>query len=180
MKVMKKAGRPVIAYELGTDSPQITELIAQGKVRRLDGDTYEVFSLEAVNGGGEIARAGDFIKLDTSGAPYPVGRDFFLANHKHLSGSTYEQIPRELSAWTTSEPVTPEIAFLMERKGLVLDPADPRRYFTAPLWGTLESAASDAVIVLYSVTRNMDGEITDISFNFVARREFDDTYIVLS
>lgn len=62
---------------------------------------------------------------------------------------------------------------------LLINEEDPDRYFSAQLWGTTLSAAKDAVIVFYSVTRDPDGKILEISFNFVARSEFDKTYDII-
>ena len=41
------------------------------------------------------------------------------------------------------------------------------------------SAAQDATLIFYSVDRDADGTITDISFNFVAKPEFDARYTLL-
>lgn len=41
------------------------------------------------------------------------------------------------------------------------------------------SAASDATLVFYSVDRDESGAITDISFNFVAKPEFEASYTVI-
>lgn len=175
-KAIKSKGRIVQAYRLGSGSPVEKQLIAQGKLRPLPGNRYEVFSYEAVNGSGEIAQAGDYIKVDDRGFPYPNLRDFFLANHRRLQGDLYEQIPKSLEAWTAEDGMCPEIAFLVEAKGLVIDESDPARYYTAPLFGTLESAARDAVIVFYAIRRDDAGRITDADFNFVDREAFEQTY----
>ena len=70
------------------------------------------------------------------------------------------------------------IRFLKEHKGLVICPEDPDRYFTAPLWGTLESAGANAVIVFYRVERDVNGSILDVDFNFVAHVEFEKSYCI--
>lgn len=72
-----------------------------------------------------------------------------------------------------------EIQFLIQEKGLEINKDDFQNFFSAPLWGTKESAAGDAVIVFYSITRNAEGYITDADFNFVCRSEFNKTYTVL-
>ena len=77
------------------------------------------------------------------------------------------------------EPMCEEILFLMKEKGLVIKPDDYDHYFTAPLFGTVESAARNAVIVFYSISRNDSGCISDIDFNFVARDEFGRTYSII-
>lgn len=175
-KAIKQKGRMVQAYRLGSGCPVEKELIAQGKLRPLPGDGWELFSYESVNGSGERAQTGDYFKVDDRGFPYPNLRDFFLANHRHLQGDWYEQIPKPLEAWTAEDGMCPEIAFLVENKGLVIDETDPARTYTAPLFGTLESAARDAVIVFYAIRRDGAGRITDADFNFVDRRSFDQTY----
>lgn len=40
-----------------------------------------------------------------------------------------------------------EIEFLIQHKGLVINEQEEADYFVAPLWGTTETAAKDAVIV---------------------------------
>lgn len=174
-KAIKKDGKAVNAYELGTDDDLLAEYFSRGKLKKLSGDTYEVFSLEAVSGRGEIAHTGDFIKIDTGGNPYPVDRVFFWENHRHTGDTRYEQIPRELDAWDVGESMSEEVSFLIEEKGLTIS-GSAEKYFSAPLWGTVESAEKDAVIVFYSITRDAEGHITDADFNFVARGEFDKMY----
>ncbi len=178
-KAIKQKGRIVRALELGSGSATERELIAAGKLRALPGGGYEVFSFEAVNGSGEIVHAGDYVKVDGRGDPYPNLRTFFVANHRHLEGEYYEQIPKPLDIWTPEDGMCPEIAFLVANKGLVIRENDPARYYTAPLFGTLESAARDAVIVFYRILRDGSGSITDADFNFVDADEFRRTYDLL-
>jgi len=173
---IKNLGKIVSAYCLGAESETELCLIQEGKIKRIDEDTYELFSLEAVNGSGEIAHRGDYFKLSSDGYPYPNTREFFEANHRHIEGDRYEQPPKPISAWTADDEMCPEIRFLTETKGLVIDPADEQKYFTAPLWGSLLSAAKDAVVLFYSITRDADGTITDADFNFISKNEFDQTY----
>ena len=180
--VMKRHGKTVTAYRLGDNSPALAALIQEGKVIPLENDEYEIMSREAVNGGskcGEFAKAGDYVKIDSSGYPYPNSAAFFTENHRHLSGDDYEQIPRPLLAWTADVPMCPEIEFLLKEGRLQIHEDDPDRYYSAALWGTLECAAKDAVIVFYEVLKDSAGSICDISFNFVARDEFEKTYDVI-
>ena len=178
MKVIKKEGKHVCVYRLGGESPILDKLIAGGQIVKHSSGRYEVFSREAINGTGQFAREGDFIKLDSGGFPYPNDAVFFLENHRHIAGDEYEQFPKPLEAWCLPEEETDVIRFLKENKGLVICPEDPEHYFTAPLWGTLESAAADAVIVFYCVKRDENGNILDVDFNFVAREEFEKNYYV--
>ena len=178
MRVIKKEGKRVKAYRLGDGSPVLEDLERRGLLlRRADG-LWEIFSREAVNGGGQLAKTGDYVKLDGDGCPYPNDAAFFKENHRHAAGDEYEQLPKLLDAWSVEEGENDLICFLMAEKGLVLDPAHPERFFSAPLWGTLESAARDAVVVFYRVDRDGDGRVTDAEFNFVARSEFERDYLV--
>ncbi|MBQ1412657.1 MAG: hypothetical protein IIY93_05645, partial [Clostridia bacterium] len=56
---------------------------------------------------------------------------------------------------------------------------DENAYFNAVLWGAPLSAAKDAVICFYSITRDGNGVITDADFNFISRAEFEKTYDIL-
>lgn len=177
MKTAIKNLRKIVrAYRLGDESETELRLIREGLIRRSEDGTYELFSLEAVNGSGELARKGDYFKLSADGRPYPNDKDFFEANHRFLDGDRYEQLPKPLEVWCAEDGLCPEIRFLQEHKGLVIDPSDTEKRYSAPLWGTVLSAAADALIVFYSITRNGDGTITDADFNFISREEFDRTY----
>lgn len=179
---MRKARkRPVIvqAYRLGDESNVVDGLTAEGEIRLRGDGSFEVYSQEAKGTSGEIAHAGDYIKLDSSGMPYPNSAEFFEENHRHITGAFYEQRSNEVSVWMHGEPVGEEIQYLMENKGLTLHEDDPDRYFQAPLWGTGLSAAKDAVIVFYRIDRDEGGRIRDAEFNFVAGDEFAKTYELL-
>lgn len=178
-KAIKKQGKSVRAYELGTDSRQIQQWIEEGKIKKISEQEYEIFSQEAVNGTGQITYKGDFIKVDTSGMPYPNSREFFLANHKYIRDDEYEQIPKPVSIWQSQEAVVPEIEFLIKNKGFIIDKNNKEKYYTAPLWGTLLSAAEDAYVVFYVIERNEEGAIIDVDYNFVENAEFHRTYHIL-
>lgn len=177
---VKKNGILTFAYCLGVDDILLSDLFQAGLLRKRD-NLYEVFSQEALNDGngcGEIVPEGYYIKLDSAGYPYPNDPAFFVENHRHVSGNCYEQIPTPRGIWTADSPWCEEMQFLVEKKGLVIRPGDPDNYFSAPLWGTVESAASDAVVLFYSIERDDIGVIRNIDFNFVVRTEFDKTYQV--
>ncbi len=176
MQIIKKEGNRVKACRLGSDSPILKRLVDEGLLRKHPDGSYELFTRETANGTGELMQEGDYVKLDCGGNPYPNRASFFLENHRHISGDEYEQIPRPLAAWDVREPENELIRFLQAEKGLLLRPEEPERYFTAPLWGTVLSAARDAVIVFYRVERDEDGAVTDVDFSFVARQEFEDSY----
>ncbi|MDO5133637.1 MAG: hypothetical protein Q4D81_11765 [Eubacteriales bacterium] len=182
IRVIKKEGKIIHAYRLGDSSPVLDRLIAEGKIIPLKDGGFEVLSREALLGGsghGQVASRGDYIKLDTEGCPYPNSAVFFEAKHKKLDGDMYEQLPEPMDAWTAEEATCPEIEFLLAEKGLTIHPGDSSRYFSAPLWGTVESAPADAVIIFYSITHDESGNITDADFNFVVREEFEKLYNVL-
>ena len=172
--VIKNTGKMVQAWELGADSEMERKLIEEGKIVR-EGDEYELFSQESKSGSGELARTGDFFKVDKAGFPYPNARDWFLENHCHVETDTWEQLPKALLAWEATEEITPEVQFLIENKGLKLDADNPEQYFGAELWGAWLTAASDAVLIFYSVSYE-EGKVVDADFNFVARSEFEASY----
>ena len=179
VKVVKKAGVPVVACRLGDGSALEERLIESGALARRADGRYEVFSREAVNGRGEIAEAGSYIKVDGGGRPYPNAAGFFLENHEP-AGDGYVQRPRALEAWREGEPLSDEMRFLLDTGRLTIDRECPERWFSARLWGTLLSAAKDAVVVFYSVRRGPDGAIEDAQFALVAADEFRRTYDILS
>jgi len=179
-KVIKNKSKIVQAYQLGSNNAVIKELMESGKICDLGG-RYEIYSQEAVNGavGGEKAMTGDWIKVDSKGCPYPNDKEYFEANHRHIEGDTFEQLPKPLSAWDAKLEICPEVAFLVEKKGLNIDETSSDRRYIAELWGTTEVAAADAMIVLYSVSYDEAGNVTDCDWNFVERGEFDRTYSII-
>lgn len=179
-KAVKSKGKLVEAYELGGDSERVNQLITEGKIKKVSADQYAIFSQEATEEQGQIAHAGDYIKIDSANMPYPNSREFFLANHRLLQGNQYEQKPKVVQIWQiTQDEMVPEIEFLLEHKGLQLDREDKEKTYKAPLWGSVLTAAQDAYLVLYSVTRDETGTIVDVDFNFVENTEFHKTYVCL-
>ena len=59
------------------ENDMVEELTAEGEIKVKGDGSFEVFSREAKDGTGEIAHAGDYIKLDSSGKPYPNSAEFF-------------------------------------------------------------------------------------------------------
>lgn len=176
--VIKNKSKIVKAYQLGKDNSVVQELVESGKILEIGNGKYEIYSQEAVSGsfGGEIAISGDWIKIDSKGYPYPNDREYFEANHRHIEGDTYEQIPKPLQAWDEKLEICPEIIFLVEKKGLIIDKASIGRRYTAELWGTTEVAAADAMIVFYNLSYDMAGNVIDCDWNFVEKSEFEKTY----
>ena len=177
--VMKTATKQVYAWRLGEHSAIEEQLLHSGKlVHRPDG-TYEVFSYEATGAVGEVAQPGDYFKVDNTGCPYPINRESFERTHRQIGDDLFEQLAEPLQAWTSEEPISEEIDYLMKEKGLELHPETPDQFFRAPLWGTLLTAAKDAVLVFYHTNRDKSGKINDADYNFVARTEFNMTYRVV-
>lgn len=183
MRYAVKSLRKIItAYPLGEGHPMEAALIAEGAIRLLPDGTYELFSQEAVNGRGQVAHAGDYFKVDDVDGkhfPYPNDREFFLANHTHLSGDEYEQANKPLMIWQADDAVTEEVRWLVDNGRMTLKPEDPDHFFNAFLWGADLSAARDATLIFYSVDRDENDAIADISFNFVAKSAFDESYTLL-
>ena len=73
----------------------------------------------------------------------------------------------------------PEVMFLVEKKGLVIDKTSSDRRYAAQLWGTREVAAEDAMLIFYSISYDDAGNVTDCDWNFVERGEFYRTYSVI-
>lgn len=177
---IKNQKKTINAWQLGAGSEVEQRLLQEGKLVFHAPDRYEVFSQEATGKVGETAVAGDYIKIDSSGYPYPNNKDFFEANHTQLAGDEYIQVPNQLSVWFLGDPEENVICFLLHNRGLRIDPQNDEACFSAPLWGTTLVAKSDAAIVIYSITRDDSGNISDVDFNFVSRDEFDLTYQIVN
>lgn len=167
-----KTDASVRAWELGAGSDMEKKMISLGKIIARPGGIYELFSQEAAEGKGQVARAGDFFKVDDSGYPYPNRREYFLANHRPVEGDLYEQIARPLPVWRSGDPETEEIRYLLDNRILSIHPGEPQRFFTARIWETDESAPFDAVIVFFGIERDSEGRITGVNFNFVRHDYF--------
>ena len=166
------------AWRLGDDTAMERTLLESGKLRKLPGGQYLVFSRET-DSQGQLAQAGDYIKVDAGGFPYPNRRTAFEASHTHLGDCRYLQKVQPLLAWTCREPLGPEIRFLLESGRLRIDETDEDHYFRAFLWDAELFAARDAVVVFTQVVRDMTGAVTDARFHFLAREEFLRTYHIL-
>lgn len=179
---IKNKKKVVTAYQLGIDSDMERQLIQEGAILLRDDEKYELFSKEAVNGKGEVASKGDYFKVETVNGkhyPYPNGREWFEENHIHLQGDEYEQKNKPLLIWQAADPISEEIQYLLDKGKLIIKEDDEKNYFNAFLWGADLSAAKDATIVFYSVDRDVDGKIEDISFNFVEKEIFEKSYSYL-
>ncbi len=168
------------AWQLGKNTPMERKLIRQGRIRKREDGLYELFSLEATGRVGQIASAGDYFKVDPPGCPYPNRLDVFERSHRHIEADWYEQIAAPVQIWMAYDPECEEIDYLLASGQLRIHPDDPARYFSAKLWGTEETAARNAVIVLYEIERDDEGVIRSVDFNFVERGYFDRTYDIVS
>ena len=178
MLVQKKPVR-LQAWQLGAGDAKEAEMIAAGKIKLREDGSYELFSMEALGEKGQIAGPGDYFKVDSAGFPYPNKKAFFEERHVPLGDGWYLQKTQPIPAWTADMPADEVIDFLIRENLLRIHPENPARYFTADLWGTEETAAKDAVVVIHSVERDDEGRITGVDFNFVERTIFDSTYTVL-
>lgn len=179
-KAIKKSGKTILAYELGTDDDKLQSFMQRGEIKKISENEYEIFSQEAINGKGQKAKTGDYIKIDSAQKPYPNDREFFQKNHKKISDDNeYEQIPKPVYIWQADDSMCDEVQFLLQNKGLIIEEGNNDKYFTAPLWGTTLSAKRNAYLVFYKIKRASDGEIIDIDFNFVENEEFKKTYVIL-
>ena len=167
------------AWELGSGSEMERSMISQGRMCVRPDGTYEIFSLEAHGGKGQIAEKGDFFKVDYRGWPQPCNREWFLQNHLHLEEDWYNQIAKPLKIWRKGEPESEEIQYLLEKGILKIHPDHPKQYFSASLWDTEETAACDAVVVFFDIKRDSDGKIEEINFNFVDAEYFRKNYSLM-
>lgn len=177
--VIKKLGIEIHACRLGDNSSMEQKLLADGKIRRITENQYEVFSREAAGAKGEIAGKGDYVKLDSEGFPYPNEKGWFEQRNRFIAQDQYIQMPERLKAWDLNERPCEEIEYLIKNHKLFINERSQNRYYKAYLWGTWLYAAKDAVIVFYQIRYDASGEISDIEFNFVAREEFEKIYDIL-
>ena len=175
MIVIKKA-IPMPAFQLGTSCPLEQELIKSQLLLPVQEGVWEVRTREAKTRG-EIAKTGDYIKLDSAGMPYPVEKDWFEDTHTRTEEGLYLQKAAPKKAWSTEELMCPEIRFLVNEELLQWD---RKTGFGAALWGTWQTAGPDAVIVFDRVVTGKDGSVREVEFHFVAAEEFDRSYEVLS
>ena len=182
MRFARRDNTVVHAYQLGAGSETERRLIQNGSIRVLPGNKYELFSLEATNGSGEIASAGDYFKVTVVNEkeyPYPNRKEYFEQNHTYIKDNLYRQASRPLAFWRFGDAKCDEIDFLVDSGRLIIS-ENSQKFYTANLHGAKLSAPRDAYIVLYEICRDNDGIIHDIAFNFVAKDEFEANYRVIS
>ena len=176
MRQAIKTATKVIAYRLGDNSEKEQELIAEGKIRKLSETEYEIFSTESKNAAGEMAAKGDYFKIDSSGNPYPNAKEWFEKSHNFVDGNIYNQIVKPIGVWSFTEGMIPEIDFIIRTGKLLVNEADDDKYFTAELWGAVLSASKDSLILIRGVETNDAGDLTNVSFDFITKDEFEKTY----
>lgn len=180
MKQAVKSRKKIVkAYQLGSGSGMEQQLIREGAILVLENGDYELFSLEAVNGKGELAKAGDYFKVDEIEGrhyPYPNGREWFEENHVCIGEEEYEQVNKPRYIWQAGEPKSEEVEYLLQNGKLTIREEDDAHYFNAFLWGANLSAARDAILIFYQIARDRQGRITEIGFNFIAREIFEANY----
>ena len=174
-----KANTKRQAWEFGAGSDMEKQLISSGRVIAHEDGSYEVFTKEATEGKGQMAKTGDYFKVDEEGFPSPCEKDWFEENHTHIEGDWYIQTAKPLKIWRKDDPETEEIRYLLEIGALTIHSEDPVKYYSAYLWGTMETAPDDAVIVFYAVNRDEDGNIGSVTFNFVDADYFKDHYKII-
>lgn len=114
MRRARKKTVRVNAYRLGEQSEGLDRLIKEGLVSQSDDGTFEVHTMETKDEKGETAHAGDYVKLDAFGRPYPNKAEFFEKNHRHIDGDQYEQFPKDREVWMMGDAMCPEVEFLIE------------------------------------------------------------------
>ena len=174
-----KTTTQVQAWELGAGSDMEKEMLRNGKIIAHADGSFEVFTKEATGNKGQIASSGDFFKVDERGFPCPNKREFFLQNHQHLEGNWFIQITRPLKIWRLGDPECKELHYLLDKSLLSIHPEDKEHCFCSSLWGTTETAAADAVIVFYSIKYDLNGEISEVDFNFVDAVYFSTHYQIV-
>lgn len=176
MRYAKKRQSSFIAFCLGSSNPLEKELMKTGRIKQNCDEEYEVFSQEAKDGKGEIVHRGDYVKIDSKGFPYPNSKEFYESKCINVGENLYQQISSLVEVWFADDPICDFVAFLLKVERLHINEADNDRYFQAYLWGAPLSAARDSAVIAYSVTRNTEGEVIDVDFNFVVRDEFERLY----
>ena len=176
MKTITKKPNVFSAWRLGDNTEAEQQMINEGKII-VHEDRFELFSQETKGKStGETAYAGDYFKIDSSGYPYPNGRERFERVNICVGENLYREKPATYQTWEVADGMCPEIAYLVEKGLLRIDEDNEEAYFNATLWGADLSAAKNAHIVVYSVEYREDGEVEKIDFNLVADQQFRETY----
>lgn len=173
MRKVKKINVHAEAFELGRDSCLEQALIDSGKIIKHDSH-YEIYSAEA-SCSGEIAKDGDFIKIDKAGNPYPNSRDRFLDHHEYLENYNYIQSPRILLSWKYGDCDNEIIDYLLDSGKLIINSDSEESFYQADIWGTTLKAKKDDIILIYDI-KKVGNKIICVDFNLIDREEFEKTY----
>lgn len=177
---VQKTASLVQAWRLGDGTIKEKELMARKAIILNEDGDYELFSRESTGKTGEIAKAGDYFKVDSNDYPYPNEKLTFEATHEHVDADWYMQKTPVLFAWAIDQPINDAVQYLFDMGLVVLHDDDPAHFFSAFLWGTEERAAKEDIIIFYLIQRDDHGKILKIDFNFVEKSEFDKTYRIVS
>lgn len=176
MKTITKKPRTFKAWQLGAGSAMEAEMISEGKIIQ-NGDTYELFSQETIgHEKGEDAYTGDYFKVDSSGYPYPNKKESFERKNISVGEDEWQEKPAVYQTWEVSDGQCDAIDYLVSTGKLRIDEENEEHYFNAHLWGADLSSPKTSHVVFYSITADEEGTITDVDFNFVAEKQFFETY----
>ena len=173
--VIKNKPEVVEAWRLGDCSSKETELMKSNMIVRF-GDLFEVHSQEYKEYG-EPVMIGDYFKIDKAGYPYPIDKEYFLKTHRHIEGNRWEEFPEPIMAWESADAISPEVRFLMENKGLEIDPEHPDQFFKEKMNQDIYIAATATTLIIFnSVSYDNDGNVINANFEFLSRAEFERDY----
>ena len=177
--IIKNKSEMVKACRLGgMPSEMELKLMDEGKIKLCNGrvSIYEVFSQKSKEGSGERARAGDFVKIDKDGYPAVVRMEEFLNNHRKVKDDIWEEIPEPILAWEKQDKVIPEMQFLIDKKKLMFDATDPKKFFVVLVNQKRITASEDAILIFFNIKYNSDGAVVDTDIEFVEKEDFESNY----
>lgn len=186
MRRAVKKSTLVRAWELGAGSEMEKFLLSRGAIREREGGNYELFSLETPGNRGQMAAKGDYFKVTVTGEgekalfyPYPNPGQAFLEDHVRIEGDVYAQRVRPVCFWRAGEVPCGVIAWLLGTGRLRVPAAGGSSGFRAALWGTVEEAPPDAVILVHKAELDDRGVLRDVDFNFIQKDIFARDYRIL-
>ena len=176
-KVIEKKCKTVQACELGTKSEMELKLMKTGNIQFCRGmiPIYKIYS-QKDSGKREIAKKGDFVKIDEEGFPYTIHREYFLKNHSYIEENTYEELPQVYVAWESTEEITEEIQFLIANNRLRINTNNYEKFFLYKVNGNWINKAADAVIVFYDIRYDENGSIVSTKVDLIEREKFLEKY----
>lgn len=173
--LVKKNWQRIEAWELGACSVQERNLIREQKILCY-GTMFEIYNSQN-RLFPKFAKNGDFFKMDEDENPIPMQREKFIKEHRHVSGDIWEEAPKPILAWVPSKEIPGEIKFLIDNKGLTIQPENQEQYFKLRMKDEIYIVApADTFIVFNRVSRDENGTITDVDFDFLSGSEFKKEY----